>query len=138
MRYLISMSILTEPCIVSSQSEKLPEFIDTFFNKLFSKEFENDSIRTESIMKAFWTFRDLVFDVRNAPNSNQMYDVLFEKLKTISEMKFVLSKDQQRDLDNELENYYWDLMTDFMRDKYSPEDAFDMSSQQESWSFSTF
>ena len=122
----------------SPSNEKLPEFIDTFFNKLFDKEFENDIIRIDEIMKAFWTFRDLVFDVRNAFNSNDMYDILFEKLKTMSEIKFELPENKTKELDNFLENYYGDLIADFVRDKYTPEDAFDMSSQQESWTFSTF
>ena len=65
-------------------SLSVPSFINNFFDSLFSRRYADDITHIDEIMKAFWTFRDLVFDMKYESDNKEMYDVLFEKLKLIS------------------------------------------------------
>jgi hypothetical protein len=107
-------------------SLSVPSCINNFFDSLFSRRFENDVIHIDEIMKAFWTFRDLIFD---EPNNSEMYDVLFEKLNLISNKKFNLPEKKRNEFDSFIEFYYSELITDSIHGKYSYEDAYDLSEE---------
>jgi hypothetical protein len=120
-------------------SLSVPSFINNFFDSLFSRRYADDITHIDEIMKAFWTFRDLVFDMKYESDNKEMYDVLFEKLKLVSDKQFNLPEKKHNELNEFLEIYYCDLVSDLMYGKYKCDDAYDLSeTRDDSWIFSTY
>jgi hypothetical protein len=124
-------------------SLSVPVFINNFFDS-FARQYTDDALFIDEITKAFWTFRDLVFDMKYESNNEEMYDVLFEKLKLFSDKKFNLTEKKMDEFNHFCEIYYCDLVSDLMYGKYTCDDAYDLSFDNtydfayETWEFSSF